>query len=224
MVDSADRVDARQALATAPAEETQAADYSDKSLRELETLLEEAKGRLASANSKLAEREAELKNRSERKADLVKKLEETRQRQTQLEQKLRWHRRKARRPNLRLHAGQNWKRGRFFFVFKRSYTNQKLGEATNLPNCFRCSATLAKRESSLIKKMSALGALVDQTRQMESERQAVEARRQANLADPAIRGLAERNAELAERRAMSLPKKSHKRRQNFKILASNLAN
>ncbi|MCA9150795.1 MAG: hypothetical protein KDA92_15900, partial [Planctomycetales bacterium] len=200
MTDSGERIEtARQAL-TATMPEAAAVD-AKLSLRELESLLDEAKQKQTAAATKLSEREAELKNRAERKADWIKKVDETRKRITQIEQELLVAPPAGEAPELSLAKRTELSARNRLLTVQADLYQAEIRRTDKLAELFPLQRDLAKREANLADKVvTQLSALVDTARQVESERQAVEARRQANFADPAIRDLAVTNADLAEKR------------------------
>jgi len=172
-----------------------------KTIAELETALGEAETRLSASRTAVAEREAELKNRAERHAELTKKSEEVSVRLAEAEKDLTLpappdesaETTTARRTELQ--AKQQSLR-----ATARLY-QAEIKRIDKLADLFPLRRDLAKRGANLHEKeVKAYQALVAEARKFESERQAREAQRQAQMAAPALRGIAEHNAALAEER------------------------
>ncbi len=190
----------RLQLAASPPDPTVEA-YRDKNLAELETLLLEVESRLTNSRKSLAEREAELKNRAERRAELSKKVEETKQRVAECEQELTVPAPQGEAAELTAIRRIELETRRVFLSGQIDLYQAEIRRADKLAEFFPLQRDLVKRETNVLEKEVAhVQGLVDRARKLESERQAREARRQAELADPAIRDLAEHNATLAEKR------------------------
>jgi potassium efflux system protein len=201
MDESSQRIEqVRSQLATALPDVTTKS-YEDKNLQERETLLAESEGRLVAARAKLAEREAELKNRAERKAELTKKIEEAKQRLVDAEQTLAAPPVNTDSVVHALVARTELEARHLFLQQQLELLQSELRRSDKLTELFPLQKDLALRETNLAEKeVTYFQTLVNQARRRESERQAQEARRQAESADPAIRDLADGNALLAEQR------------------------
>lgn len=170
-------------------------------LPQMEQQLTEAENRLASATDLLSKREEEIKRRGDRKAELVRLLEESKQRQDDAQQQLTAGPAPNESPALaearaaelaaRMHA-----LGAQQLLYRAEAKRLEV-----LAELFPLQRDIAKRNrTQREKEANAWRDMVTLQRKQESERQAREALRQVQLARPAVRELAERNATLAEDR------------------------
>lgn len=172
----------------------------DATFDEIETLSSQSQERLRLAQESLDKSEAEVKRRVERKSELAKLLEETKQRLDETRKLLESPSQDE--PRALVDARRVELETRILALESQLVLYKT--EATRHDTCGELLAItrdIAKRDKLLREKeASAWQQQVTIRRQRETERQAIEARRQARESHPALRILAERNTVLAEQR------------------------
>jgi potassium efflux system protein len=175
--------------------------YEEATIAELETLLSQFESRLSDARGRLNGREAELKNRAERRSELAKKIDEVKQRLTETEQELSLAAPQGEALETTTARQTEMEARQQSLQATLDLYQAEIKRLDKLGDLFPLTRDIAKRETNLLEREVAhIQARVAAARKLESERQAREARRQAELADPALRDLAEHNAALAETR------------------------
>ncbi len=158
-------------------------------------MLQEAESQLTDARTRLNEREAELKNRAERRSELSKKLDETKQRLGDTEKELGLPAPQGELTEMTLARRTELEARLQSSRIVAELYQAEMKRSDKLADLFPLRRDQVKRETNQREKEVAhLQSLVATARKLESERQAREARLQAELADPALRDLAEHNA------------------------------
>jgi potassium-dependent mechanosensitive channel len=197
---------------------------STQSLAELEGLLAQTQSQLDDAKSVLSHREDELKRRGERKGELAKLTEETKGRVEEAEKSLTAPATSGEASETTTARRLEMEARRAALVAQQTLYQTEAKRLDTLADLFPLQRDLALRDVSLREKQVVqLQQLVAQVRKQESERQAVEARRQAELADPALAEWAQTNTQLAEKRqdiANRITLVSQEASENEKLLTS----
>jgi potassium efflux system protein len=170
-------------------------------LSKIELRLSLLQTQLTEARDELAKRELEVKRRGERKAELAKSAAEHIQKIDEIRQQRAVPAAATEKPAVTL-VRQTELDARQLLLVRQSdlakIESQRIDAVIKLAPLQR---DLAKRQvASLEKELQIWQKTVTDRRKADSVRQAEEARRQAQNAHPALRQLAERNAELAEKR------------------------
>ena len=171
-----------------------------QSTDQLETRLLEAQRQHKEAVQELESRESDVKDWAKKKADLIAKLDETQQRINDTHEELKQTPADERSPKELAHRYELMAREMGLqSQLERLHVNTQRQD--RMADVFPLLRDLAKRNATrLEKEVSQLVALVARARKQESDAQASAARYQQIVVDPAIRGIAERNTALAERR------------------------
>ncbi len=197
---------------------------STQSLSELEALLAQTQSQLEDAKSNLAHREDELKRRGERKSELAKLVEETKGRLEEAEKSLAAPASSEEASEATAARRVEMEARRLALQSQQLLYQTEAKRLDTLADLFPLQRDLALREVNLREKQSVqLQQLVAQVRKQESERQAIEARRQAELADPALAEWAQANTSLADKRqdiSDRITKVSQETSDNEKLLAN----
>lgn len=197
---------------------------STQSLSELEALLAQTQSQLEDAKNNLTHREDELKRRGERKSELAKLVEETKGRLEEAEKSLAAPAASEEASEATVARRVEMEARRLALQSQQLLYQTEAKRLDALADLFPLQRDLALREVNLREKQAVqLEQLVAQVRKQESERQAIEARRQAELADPALAEWAQANTSLAEKRqdiADRITQISQETSGNEKLLAS----
>lgn len=168
-------------------------------LVEIEQAAAEAEAKLKLAKETLVKKEETIKRRSERKAELTKLVPETEKAYEEAKKALTTARDNA----SLLDAAKRREAEAKFLALEQQRTlfpleTKRLDAVAELTPLQR---DVMKREVEFVEK-EAVGwqKILADARKRDSNRQAAEAKRQLQQADPALKSLAERNAELAEQR------------------------
>ena len=176
---------------------------SDITLAQLEQLATNAEARLNDAQQKLGKRKEEIKGRADRKGELAKLLEETKQRLEEAQQQLIAPPPSDEAPEMT--AARRTEFAARIIALKSTLIlcNAETSRSNALAERFPLQRDQAKREKNFHEKeVAAYQQLVSKYRKTESERQAQEAqetRRRIEMDHPALRDVAEHNAVLAEK-------------------------
>ncbi|MCA9123261.1 MAG: mechanosensitive ion channel [Planctomycetaceae bacterium] len=190
--------DAKQTLAV-PKTEPQFQIYESTPLPQIEQATTDAEARLKLAKETLQKREESVKRRSDRKAELTRLGPETEKAFEEAKKALAL----PYDATSLLESARRSEAEAKFLALERQRTlfpleSKRLESLAELTPLQR---DIAKREVEFAEKEAAgWQKLLAEFRKRDSNRQAAEARRQLQAADPALRSLAERNAELAEQR------------------------
>ncbi len=190
--------DAKQALAL-PRGEPQFNVNEATPLVEIEQAAAEAEAKLKLAKENLVKKEETIKRRSDRKAELTKLVPETEKLHAEAKKALTT----ARDNTSLLDAARRREAEAKFLALEQQRTifpleTKRLDALAELAPLQR---DMAKRDVEFSEKEAAgWQKILADARKRDSNRQAAEAKRQLQQADPALKSLAERNAELAEQR------------------------
>lgn len=184
-----------------PANESGVEPTLNDELPKIEQRLTLLQSQLTSARDELSKRETEVKRRGDRKAELAKLLTELTQKADDLRQQLATPTTPNKKPSATL-VRQTELDARGILLAQQmelaKVETQRLDAVIKLAPLQR---DLAKRQvAALEKEVNAWQRALAERRKTESLQQAEETRRQMQNAHPALRQLAERNADLAEKR------------------------
>ena len=177
----------------------------EQSTAALEQWHTQERARLSEITKRLEKLEADAKHRNERRPELANKLEETRKKLAAAEQAFREPSNGGDPPALQLARKTEQEAA---VVYHRQLTEQFPLEQTyytTYSDIFLQQKDLAVRQRKHQSQVAeGLEAALAQARQRDLEQQAAEARLALQQADPALRKLAEKNAELTEKRQLTL--------------------
>lgn len=184
-----------------PAAEAASGPAPDDELPKIEQHLTQVEAQLSATREELTKRDAELKRRNERKAELAKLIADSEKKLEELRPQRAAPGSADEKPSAKLVRQTELEAREIFFSRQLEAARAEVQRMDAFAKLAPLQRDLAKRQVTLLEKEQSLWqkALAER-RKAESIRQAEEARRQLENAHPALRQLATRNSELADKR------------------------
>ena len=196
----AESVEKVKSQLAAPLPDPSATFPAETTLREMEQTLSRLEAQFREFDSELTKREEELKHRGERKAELAKLTDDTRQRLDAAKKQLVSP--PANGESAELATARRVELAAYAAAMEQQLERYRVEVQRHdaLVEVLPLQRDLTRRERNLREKQVAAAQLaVAAKRKAESERQARETQREVAMSHPALRELAERNAALAEK-------------------------